>query len=112
MSVESGRSLQPALRLCKHPDEHLDEQLAISLDCSAEILEDLRWAALQHGPSSEAWKALLKELREEERRTSELGRQIDARHDQRLEADPSMARLTVMGDTLINRLLAFSEDRP
>ena len=89
----------------------LQQELTLSLDREAEILQDLHHVLGEYGPGTEAWKALLKELREQERRTASLGRQLDAQLEQRLETDPSMARLTARGDALINRLLAFTDTR-
>ena len=107
MSIRSDGTLPDGPEQC-----NLDAELSLSLDRTAEILRDMEAVVLQYGPDSEPWKFLLKDLQEQERRTSDLGRQLDACHDQRLEADPSMTRLTTRGDALINRLLAFSEGRP
>ncbi len=61
-----------------HETEHrnLRQELEENLDREAEILEDLAWALVEHGCSSEPWAALLAELSGQEKRTAELQVQV------------------------------------
>ena len=88
----------------------LEQELSTSLGRTGEILSDLQHVLAEHGPGSEQWRALWKELKEQEERTADLGHQLDARLDQRLECDPQMARLTARGDQVINSVMTFEED--
>ena len=53
----------------------LGRDLAACFERDAEILEDLEFALFEHGPGSEPWKMLVKELIEHEKRTAEIERQ-------------------------------------
>jgi hypothetical protein len=74
------------LRPGPSPLSDLELKIAVSLDREAEILEDLQWALAKHGPESEPWKALLKELQKQEARSTELGRQVGLLLDRRQQA--------------------------
>ena len=58
--------------------------LATCLERDAEILKDLDWALLEHGPGSEPWNALIKELVEHEKRQAEIERQAHLLVERRL----------------------------
>ena len=65
--------------------ERLEELLEESLGRTVEIVGDLQYALAKHGLGTEPWKALVRELRTQEQRTADLGRQLSVVGDRRLE---------------------------
>ena len=80
----------------------LQQELGTSLERTSEIVADLQYVLAEHGPRSEAWKALVKELGEQEGRTAELGRQLDVQSEERLEKIPGIAELWGIADAVVS----------
>ncbi len=87
----------------------VEDAYTVSIEREPEILEDLRLTQHEHEPGSEAWQALLKELREQQARTAELGHQLDVLYERRVESDPFRLALREYGDRLVE---FFQEHRP
>ena len=79
----------------------LQQELATSVERTAEIVSDLQYALAEHGLGTEAWKALLTELLEQEARTVEVLRQLDVQSDDRLEKTPGINDLWGIADSVL-----------
>ncbi len=86
----------------------VEDAYTVSIEREEEILEDLRLAQHEHEPGSEAWQALLKELREQQARSAELGHQLDVLYERRVES-PFRLALREYGERLAE---FFQEHRP
>ena len=88
----------------------LEQELSVSLERTSEIVADLQHVLGEYGPGTEAWKALVKELREQEARTAEVGRQLDARSDDRLEKLPGIDRLWATADRIVDTYMSLTSE--